>query len=87
MIHNQYPIVVYTIYGCEYCKRAVKLLKQSGLPYKTRNIGSDANLGNALYQMTGSPSVPKVFIKGQFIGGFDQLRALAESGQLFHAAG
>ena len=84
MIHQQYPVAVYTIAGCPYCKKAIKLLRHLGIPFKARNVGSNAQLAVQLYRETGSPSVPKIFINGRFIGGFDRLQALAESGQLAH---
>lgn len=87
MIHHQHPIAIYTIGGCPYCKKAIRILRQFGLPYKAKNIGSDARLAIHLYRETGTPKVPKIFINGQFIGGADQLQGLVESGKLFHAVG
>jgi glutaredoxin 3 len=87
MIHHQHPVALYTIGGCPYCKKAIRLLKQLRSPYKVKNIGSDARLAIQLYRETGTPTVPKIFINGQFIGGSDQLQRLADSGQLFRAIG
>lgn len=85
MIHHQYPVAIYIISGCPYCKKAIKLCRQLGIPYKAKSIGNNANLAMQLYRETGSPTVPKIFINGQFIGGADQLENLAKSGELFQA--
>lgn len=87
MIHQQHAIAIYTMGGCPYCKKALQILKQTGLRYKVKNIGNDAQLAIRLYRETGSPKVPKIFINGQFIGGSDRLQALAESGELSRAVG
>lgn len=87
MIHRQYPVALYVMHGCPYCKRAVQLLRKLGIPFKAQNIGNNANLAYKLYHETGSPTVPKIYIRGRFIGGSDQLQALAESGELLQAVG
>jgi len=76
------PIVLFVIYGCPYCKAAKKLCQQLGVPNKAINIGNNANLMTDLAQKTGSPTVPKVFVQGRFVGGYDQLNQLAQNGQL-----
>ena len=85
MLHHQNSIVVYTMLGCPYCKKALSLLKQLGLPYKAKALGNNAQLAVQLYRETGSPKVPKIFVNGQFIGGSDQLQRMADSGELFKA--
>jgi glutaredoxin 3 len=76
------PIVLFVIYGCPYCKAAKKLCQHLGIPNKAINIGNNAKLMTDLARKTGSPTVPKVFIQGRFIGGFDQLNQIAQNGQL-----
>jgi glutaredoxin len=79
---NEAPIVAYVIYGCPYCKAAVKLLRSLGVPHRIQNIGSNADLMVKLANATGSPTVPKIFVNGEFIGGYTNLEQLAKSGQL-----
>ena len=55
---------------------------QMGLPHKAYNLGQNPQLATTLAQDTGYASVPKVFVQGQFIGGYDELATLAENGQL-----
>jgi glutaredoxin 3 len=84
MHHRTAPIVAFTIYGCPYCKAAIKFLKENKLPFKVTNIGNNAQMMNNLARSTGSPTVPKIFVQGRFIGGYDNLMEKAESGELGH---
>lgn len=78
------PIVVYTIYGCPFCKNAIRFLKDNRLPFKAENIGNNAKLAIDLAKSTGMPTVPKIFVQGRFIGGYTELMQKAESGELGH---
>ena len=82
MHHREAPIVIFTIYGCPFCQNSVKFLKQNNLPFKAINIGNNAKMMTNLAQSTGWKTVPKVFVKGIFIGGYNELMQLAESGEL-----
>ena len=82
MRHREAPIVLFTIYGCPYCQNSVRFLKQNNLPFKAINIGNDAQTMTKLAQSTGWPTVPKIFVQGRFIGGYNELMDLAQSGEL-----
>lgn len=82
MRHREAPIVLFTIYGCPYCQNAVRLVKRNNLPHKAINIGNNAQMMMNLAQSTGSPTVPKIFVQGQFIGGYTDLERMAQSGEL-----
>ena len=84
MQHREAPIVLYTIYGCPHCQNAMKFVKRHNLPHKAINIGNDAQKMVKLAQSTGSPTVPKIFVQGQFVGGYSELIAMGESGELGH---
>ena len=84
MRHREAPIVLFTIYGCPYCQSSVKFLKQQYLPFKAINIGNNAKMMTDLAQSTGSPTVPKIFVQGNFIGGYTDMMGMAESGELGH---
>lgn len=82
MQHRDAPIVLFTIYGCPYCQKAVRFLKQNNMPFKAINIGNNAHMMIKLAESTGSKTVPKIFVQGRFIGGAAELEAMAESGEL-----
>jgi glutathione-dependent peroxiredoxin len=60
--------------GCPYCARAKKMLAERGLEYEEIVLGRDATT-RSLRAMTGSTTVPQVFIEGKLIGGSEELAA------------
>jgi len=62
----------------------VRFLKKHHLPFKAINIGNNAGMMERLALSTGWKTVPKIFVQGQFIGGFSELMKMAESGELEH---
>jgi len=77
------PVTVYVISGCPYCQKARKLLKQLRIPAKVINVGKNPQFAQRLNEMTGQKTVPKIFVRDQFVGGLTELIALAKSGKLY----
>ncbi|KAF7276572.1 hypothetical protein GWI33_010070 [Rhynchophorus ferrugineus] len=76
-------VVVYSTTVCPYCTRAKQLLERKGVAFKEVNLSKeDPEVRIALMQRTNHRTVPQIFIKDQFIGGFDELYALERQGQL-----
>jgi len=66
-------------------KKARKLLKAQGISFHYLEYGSYLNTWrrrNALKMWTGWPTFPMIFIKGTLIGGFADLKALHDKGEL-----
>ncbi|MCA9486358.1 glutaredoxin [Candidatus Woesearchaeota archaeon] len=72
-------IQIYTIKGCPYCEAAKEFFDREGLSYE--EIPSDKNK-EEIKQKTGHPTFPQIFIEDDFIGGYDDLMHLNETGQL-----
>jgi glutaredoxin 3 len=76
------PVTIYTWTVCPYCDRAKALLKSKGIPYKEINLdGKDDEL-NDLRNRTGMRTVPQIFIGEKLIGGFSDMSALEQKGEL-----
>jgi glutaredoxin 3 len=75
-------ITVYTTNWCAYCDRAKRLLQKRGLDYTEVNLDDDPAFRQHLLEISGRMTVPQIFIAGTPIGGFDELRALDQSGEL-----
>lgn len=75
-------VVLYVWSYCPYCKRAMALLQQKGIPYEELSIDGDAYAFEALAVRTGQRSVPFIFIDDVFIGGYDQLKAMDQEMKL-----
>jgi len=76
-------VTIYSTTFCPYCVRAKQLLERKGVAYKEINLSNEApEVRVELMQRTNHRTVPQIFIKDQFIGGFDQLYALEREGKL-----
>lgn len=75
-------IKVYTTAYCPYCVRAKELLTRKGVPFEEIDVGNDDQLRDQVVRESGRRTVPQIFIDGRPIGGFDELRALDDQGEL-----
>jgi monothiol glutaredoxin len=67
---------------CGFSNQAVQVLKTLNQPIKAVDVLSDDPLWEALEQYTQWPTVPQVFINGEFVGGCDIVTELHERGEL-----
>jgi glutaredoxin 3 len=74
-------VTVYTTPYCSFCHRAKMLLRGKSVAFEEIDV-SDYDERRALEERTQWPTVPQIFIGEKFVGGFDQLEALDESGEL-----
>lgn len=76
-------IEIYTSPLCGYCSRAKKLFAGKGIEFNEINVLGDAPMRDEMAQRaSGDRKVPQIFIDGDHIGGFDELAALEQSGNL-----
>ena len=76
-------IEVYTTNYCPYCVRAKQLLDAKDVDYSEIDVtGNDEARMSLVEKSGGRKTVPQIFINGTSIGGYDDLRALEESGKL-----
>jgi glutaredoxin 3 len=76
-------VIVYSTDPCPFCSRAKALLKHRGIPFTEVLIPrTDHDGRDRLVAETGGYTFPQVLINGTNIGGFDQLSALDQSGEL-----
>ncbi len=76
-------ITIYTTMLCGYCAAAKRLLKQKGAEFREINVGFNPALRAEMTRRAhGRHTVPQIFIGDQHIGGYDDLSALDQAGQL-----
>lgn len=76
-------VEVYTTDYCPYCTKAKTLLDMKGIAYTAIDVTGDDDARIALVEKAeGRRTVPQIFIDDKPIGGFDDLNALKESGEL-----
>lgn len=74
-------VVIYTRSFCIWCFRAKRLLRKNGVTFEERDA-RDAATRALLLERTGRSTVPQVFFGDVSVGGFEDLRALADRGEL-----
>lgn len=76
-------VTVYTRPLCPYCVRALSLLQQKGAEVVELSAGFDAKLREEmLARSNGQRTYPQIFIGETHVGGFDELKALDDAGEL-----
>jgi glutaredoxin 3 len=76
-------VTVYSTDYCPYCMQAKRLLKEREIPYDEIDVGADDQLRDQMVQRAGGKrTVPQIFIDGKHVGGYVELRALADAGGL-----
>ncbi len=79
------PVLVVGMAGNPFCRRARRLLAQAGVAHHYLGYGSYVSQWrqrNALKMWTGWPTFPMVFVKGNLIGGAQDLERLIQRGEL-----
>ena len=76
------PVLVYTTDYCGYCVSAKTLLKSKNIPFEEIDVSKDQALRLEIARRSGRRTVPQIFIGDESIGGFMELKALSDSGQL-----
>jgi glutaredoxin 3 len=71
---------VWSKYHCPYCDQAKALLHQKGIPFEEKKIGDGYTKEELLEAVPTARTVPQIFLDGELIGGFTELKAkLTES--------
>jgi monothiol glutaredoxin len=60
----------------------VQILMQLGVPFHAVNVLEDNDIRQAIKQFTNWPTIPQLYIKGEFIGGSDIVREMFMLGEL-----
>lgn len=71
-------VEIYTTPWCPYCHAAKRLLEDRGIPFEETDVSGDAALQAELGRRSGRRTVPQIFIDGEAIGGYAELRTLDE---------
>ncbi len=67
---------------CGNSDRALRALREAGAPVTAVDVLPDPAIRQELAQLSGWPTIPQVFVKGELIGGADITQELAENGEL-----
>ena len=70
---------------CGFSGRAIQILKAIGVDtksLKTVNVLDDAEIRQGIKEYSNWPTIPQLYVKGEFIGGSDIMMEMYESGEL-----
>ena len=67
---------------CGNSDRALRALREAGAPVTGVDVLADPAIRQELSEISGWPTIPQIFVKGELIGGADITEELAASGEL-----
>jgi len=67
---------------CGFSAAVVQILSQAGVKFKGVDVLVDPSLREGIKQFSNWPTIPQLYIKGEFIGGCDIVREMAATGEL-----
>ena len=84
---NQHPVMLYMkgnamFPQCGFSARVVQILTHLGVPFQTANVLEDAELRDGIKQFSNWPTIPQLYVKGEFVGGCDIVTEMFQAGEL-----
>ncbi|MBW4567805.1 MAG: Grx4 family monothiol glutaredoxin [Tolypothrix carrinoi HA7290-LM1] len=67
---------------CGFSNNVVQILNTLGVPFETLDILADPEIRQGIKEYSNWPTIPQVYIDGQFVGGSDILIELYQKGEL-----
>jgi len=84
---EEHPVLVYMkgtpmFPQCGFSAAVVQALSLLGVKFKAIDVLTDPPLRDAIKQFSNWPTIPQLFVRGEFVGGADIVREMYESGEL-----
>jgi monothiol glutaredoxin len=67
---------------CGFSSQVAQMLGHMGVEYKDVNVLEDAAIRDGIKTFTNWPTIPQLYVKGEFVGGCDIVREMFQSGEL-----
>ena len=67
---------------CGFSSRAVAILDHLEVPYETVDVLQDQEIRQGIKEFSDWPTIPQLYVKGEFIGGCDIIREMFQTGEL-----
>jgi monothiol glutaredoxin len=67
---------------CGFSARVVQILMHMGVKFKGVNVLEDPGIREGIKQFTNWPTIPQLYVKGEFVGGCDIVTEMFQSGEL-----
>ena len=72
---------------CGFSSRAVAILEHLQVPFKTVDVLQDPDIRQGIKEHSDWPTIPQLYVKGEFVGGSDIMMEMFESGELQQLVG
>ena len=67
---------------CGFSSRAVAILDRLEVPYQTVDVLQDPEIRQGIKEYSDWPTIPQLYVKGEFVGGSDIMMEMFENGEL-----
>jgi monothiol glutaredoxin len=67
---------------CGFSAAVVQILSQLGVKFKGVDVLSDPQIRQGIKEFSNWPTIPQLYVKGEFVGGCDIVREMYETGEL-----
>ena len=67
---------------CGFSSRAITILDRLGATYETVDVLQDPEIRQGIKEYSDWPTIPQLYVKGEFVGGSDIMVEMFESGEL-----
>lgn len=75
-------VIIYTTNWCPYCRGAKAFLRAKAVDFEEIDVTYDPDKRIEMEQRSRRHTVPQIFIDGQSVGGYDDIRMLEATGEL-----
>ncbi len=87
---NDNPVVVFMkgtpqFPQCGFSGRVVQIMEHVGAPFIGVNVLEDADIRQGVKDFANWPTIPQIYVKGEFLGGADIAMEMFQSGELAQA--
>jgi monothiol glutaredoxin len=84
---NETPVVLYmkgspVVPQCGFSAAIVQILSTLGVKFKGIDVLADSSVRQGIKEFSNWPTIPQLYVKGEFIGGCDIIREMYETGEL-----
>ena len=67
---------------CGFSATVVQILSHIGVKFKGIDVLSDSSVREGIKEFSAWPTIPQLYVKGEFVGGCDIIREMFETGEL-----
>ena len=67
---------------CGFSSQVVQILSYLDVPFKSMNVLESDELRNGIKEFSNWPTIPQLYVKGEFVGGCDIVTEMFQSGEL-----